>query len=147
MLDIVTSHIRKHPSLIWTILCHTPTLDPLIILRNDIVLYIVSNDGSVDSFVAIKKYSKVYELGTVYTYPDHRHKGYASILIRHAVDKYRPIGLLCKQEMVDFYTKYGFVVGDHGGIIFGRKWLFNTFLKPILGYLIVMMVYSKNPKR
>lgn len=74
MQNIHTSRIRKHPRLIWTILGHAPTLDPLVVIRNDIVLYIVSDDGSVASFVAIKKYGKVYELGTVYTYPNHRHK-------------------------------------------------------------------------
>jgi predicted GNAT family acetyltransferase len=68
-----------------------PVLDFFVVLRNSVLVLCVSDVGEVLSFVSVKKHGSSYELGTVYTYPQHRSKGYASELIAHVLQRYQPI--------------------------------------------------------
>lgn len=135
------SWVLRHPKIIWTILKHVPTLDPLVILLNSKVLITRSSDGAIAAFVAIKKFNDGYELGTVYTYKQFRNQGHASDLIRQATEMYQPIGLLCKRELVSYYERFGFrECVECDNTIVKRRKLFNRFLKPIFGYPIVSMM-------
>ena len=141
MAKIIVSRVWRHPRVMWTILYHTPVLDPLVILCNSIVC--LSTDNEVMSFVAVKKYGRSYELGTVYTYPKYRGKGHASSLIKYAVQRYQPIGLLCKKAMISFYEKLGFCEDSNTlWVLAWRRRLFNIFLQPFRWYPLVSMVYS-----
>lgn len=145
-MRIFPSSVRKQPRVIYTILSHTPTLDPLTIVTNSRLLCIREN-GKVVSFVAIKKYSHSYELGTVYTYPAWRGKWYASMLIGHTLDMYSPLGLLCKKDMLVFYKRYGFVLSkDCFFRLKTRRKLFNIFFTPLCGYKIVSMAYEEQKR-
>lgn len=138
------SRVLRHPKIIWTILTHIPTLDPLVIVLNSKIILAKSADGKIAAFVAIKKFNDGYELGTVYTYPKYRNQGLASNLIQQALSTYQPIGLLCKRELVSYYEKFGFrECAECGNTISKRRKLFNTFLKPLFGYPIVLMMYIK----
>lgn len=141
MNKIISSRVLCYPQVIWTIIKNTPTLDPLVIIFNSKMLCCSSKDGKVTSFVAVKKYSRGYELGTVYTCPIYRNKGYASLLIRQAIKLHKPIGLLCKRKMVSYYKKFGFKESKNCGTMINlRRKLFNFFLRPFLGYPIVSMI-------
>lgn len=140
MGKIISSRALGYPQVIWTILKNTPTLDPLVIIFNSKILC-VSKKNKVISFVAIKKYPRGYELGTVYTYPKWRNQGHASLLIRQAIKLYSPIGLLCKRKMIPYYQKFGFKDSNNcGKIINLRRKLFNFFLQPFTGYPITSMI-------
>lgn len=144
MQTIQISCIRKHPGIMWTILLHIPTLDPFTILTNSRVL-LLKDDKDLVSFIAIKNYWSNYELWTVYTYPSWRKKWYAKTLITEAIQRYQPIGLLCKDNMIHFYEKYGFVVEDDCFTALKiRRKLFNILLAPFLRYTIVSMIYRKS---
>ena len=146
MNKIISSRVLGYPQVIWAIIKNIPTLDPLVIIFNSKMLCFLSKEGKVISFVAIKKYPKFYELGTVYTFPSWRNKGYASLLIRYAIKLYRPIGLLCKRKMVSYYKKFGFKESAKcGAMINLRRKLFNFFLRPFLGYSIISMIHTRRP--
>ena len=63
----------------------------------------------------------------VNTVPEHRKKGYAELLLRRAIDDARKQGrkglvLTCKQELVHYYAKLGFVdegvsASVHGNVV------------------------------
>ncbi len=91
MHHIVSSHVLCYPSVVWTIISHVPVLDFFVVLRNSILVLCLSATGEVLSFVSVKKHGSSYELGTVYTYPQHRSKGYASELIAYVLQRYQPI--------------------------------------------------------
>ena len=62
----------------------------------------------------------------VCTHPDYRNRGYSSILMNHVIDECRlqnrrGIVLTCKESLLSFYKKLGFVDeglsdSDHGGV-------------------------------
>lgn len=141
MPELIISRVWRHPSVMRTILRHTPVLDPLVILCNSALC--ISIQWEIMAFVAIKKYCRTYELGTVYTYPKHRRHGYASWLITYVVERYQPIGLLCKKDMIPFYEKLWFEQEgcEPRSLSFRRK-LFNIFLQPLRWYPLVSMVYN-----
>lgn len=146
MHHIISSRVLCYPSVVWTIVSHVPVLDFFVVLRNSILVLCVSDAGEVLSFVSVKKHGSSHELGTVYTYPQHRSKGYASELIAYVLQRYQPIWLLCKRQMLPYYEKFGFQENNHElWMIKLRRKLFNIFLQPIWGYPLVSMVY-KNTK-
>lgn len=143
MNKIISSRVLCYPQVILTIIKNIPALDPLVIVFNSKMLCCLFKNGKVISFVAIKKYYKSYELGTVYTCPKWRNQGYASLLIRQAIKIYNPIGLLCKREMVSYYQKFGFKESTKCGMMINlRRKLFNFFLQPFLGYPIISMIQT-----
>jgi hypothetical protein len=60
-MQIIQSNIRRHPRIMWTVLLHTPTLDPLTILTNRRLLLLKDSD-TIASFIAVKDYGSHYEL-------------------------------------------------------------------------------------
>ena len=140
---IHTSRTWRQPIIALEILRNTPTLDPLAVLFNSKVLFIKKGDKIV-SFVAVKKYFKTYEIGTVYTNPESRGKGYASFLINHILKKQNQVFLLCKKQMIPFYEKLGFYECLKSDTIINiRRMLFNYFIAPLRGHTIVSMKYNK----
>lgn len=145
MHHIITSRVLCYPSVVRTILSQVPVLDFFVVLRNSVLVLCVSDAGKVLSFVSVKKHGSSHELGTVYTYPQHRSKGYASELIAYVLQRYRPIWLLCKRQMLPYYEKFGFQENNHElWMIKLRRKLFNFFLQPIWWYPLVSMVYKKS---
>lgn len=63
----------------------------------------------------------------VLTHPDHRNKGYASGLLKRAIDdarrqKRKGVILTCKPALIPFYARAGFIdegvsVSEHGGAV------------------------------
>ena len=61
------------------------------------------------------------------THPDHRRRGYAGRLLRHAIQAARDQGragvvLTCKEQLLPYYAKFGFVsegvsASVHGGAV------------------------------
>ncbi len=133
------SRVLKNPKVIWTILKNTPTLDPLVILLNS-KLYYLENSEKIASFLTIKKWKDSIEIGTIYTYPEFRNKGLAGKLIRNVIKKYKKVGLICKENLVDYYKKQGLKKSNSTkNRIEKRKELFNKLLARILGYKLVVM--------
>ena len=64
---------------------------------------------------------------SVATHPDHRHKGYASEVMRQVIKDTRKQGrkgivLTCKEKLLPFYAQFGYVnegisSSDHGGAV------------------------------
>lgn len=136
---IKKSRVLKHPKVIWTILKNTPTLDPLVILLNS-KLYYVEIRNKIASFLTIKEWKDSTEIGTVYTYPEFRSKGLAGKLIEHVKKKYKKVGLICKENLIPFYKKYGLKKSSSTkNKIERRKELFNKTLAKIFGYKLVAM--------
>lgn len=128
----------------WEILRNTPVLDPLTIVSNS-PIYFIKEGGVIVSFVAVKKYFKTYEIGTVYTNQKYRGKGYASDLINHVLEKHDTVFLLCRPAMVPFYEKFGFQETlKCDAIISIRKMLFNIFIAPWRNSQIVSMKYERS---
>ena len=141
---IIESRVLKHPQIIITILKNFPTLDPLVILLNSRVYYI-ENYKEIIAFLTVKKWKNITELGTVYTAPTFRKKGFAKKLIRYVSKKYSSMYLLCKKEIVPFYKKCGFsVTRSNKNTIEKRRELFNKCLSPIFRYPLVSMAKKKN---
>ncbi len=136
---IKQSRVLSKPSVIWTIIKNTPTLDPLVILLNSKVFYIEKNKEIV-SFAAIKKWKDCIEIGTIYTTPKYRGKSYAREIIEKIRKEYRIIWLICKKEMIKYYKKQGFKIINHAQNKVGkRQRLFNKTLGKILRYKLVVM--------
>ena len=52
-------------------------------------------------------------LGSVFTFPEHREKGYAAQLIKYTIRKHPNIYLwCCSEELVMYYKQFGFIVID-----------------------------------
>lgn len=142
-MRIYKTTIWSEPTIIPTILKNTPTLDPLVIIKNSTV-YIAKENNSIIGFVSIKKFHTTYELGTVFVYPDYRKKGYAEKLIAQAVQNLDHCYLLCHPNLVPFYEKCNFhIVHNAPKTIKQRQILFNIFLSPLFGYKICVMGLEK----
>ncbi len=141
--QIYTSCIWKQPSIAREILRNFPTLDPLAILFNSKV-YFVKEENSIISFVTVKKFFKTYELGTAYTYPKFRKKGYISDMVSHVLEKYDQLSLLCKPNLVSFCKELGFYECSQCDMIINiRRTLYNLFLAPLTGSTITSMKYKR----
>lgn len=128
----------------WEIVRNTPVLDPLTIVSNSPIYFIQEGDIIV-SFVAVKKYFKTYEIGTVYTNPKYRGKGYASDLMNYILEKHDTVFLLCRPAMISFYEKFGFFECSKCDTVINiRRMLFNIFLAPFTKHSIVSMQYIKS---
>lgn len=133
------SNVLRFPSIIWTVIKHIPTLDPLVILTNA-PIFIGIDQGKVVGFLSIKKFGKTVELGTLYVYPSFRKQGYAEQLFLEAKKQYPKSYLLCTPKMSELYMRYGFqIVEQPKGIMGLRKRLFDKFIAPFVGYRIVVM--------
>lgn len=123
----------------WTILKNTPTLDPLVILKNTKV-YIGYDKEHMVGFLSIKQFGNMIEMGTLYVYPEFRGNGYAEWLVEQAKKDYLELYLLCSPSMFKMYTNYGFVSVDQpSGIMKLRKKLFDLCIAPLVGYHILVM--------
>lgn len=138
-MNIIKSTVLRYPKIMWTIIKNTPTLDPLVILKNA-KIYIGYDQGNMIGFLSIKQFGSITELGTLYVFPEFRRRGYAEQLSDQAKRDYPELYLLCTPGMSEIYGKYGFIVVDHPvGIMKLRKKLFDMFIAPIVGYRIVVM--------
>lgn len=136
---IKQSRVILKPRVILTILKNTPTLDPLVILLNS-KLYYVERGNKIASFLTIKEWKDSTEIGTVYTYPEFRGKGLAGKLISNIIKKYKKVGLICKENLIPFYKKYGLKKSNSkSNKIEKRKELFNKTLAKIFRYKLVVM--------
>ncbi len=136
---IKESRVLLNPSIVWTIIKNTPTLDPLVIPLNSKLYYIKINNKFA-SFLTIKKWKDSTEIGTVYTYPEFRHKGLAKKLIKYVIKKHKNVGLICKKNLVEYYKKTGLRISNSTkNRIEKRKDLFNKLLAKIVGYELVVM--------
>ncbi len=136
---IKESRVLLNPSIAWTIIKNTPSLDPLVILLNS-KIYCLKNRGKIVSFLTIKKWKDSVEIGTVYTYPEFRNKGLAKKLIKYAIKKHKKVGLICKKNLVQYYKKAGFKISNSTkNRIEKRKELFNRTLSKIFGYKLAVM--------
>jgi len=144
-MTIQGSRVLWHLLIIGVIIKNTPTLDPLSILLNSKVL-IMKEGAEIRAFLTLKKIGKTLELGTVYTMPAWRSKGFSKQLIEYAIQTHQHHvhkGLLCKPKLVLFYQKLGFEVSNSCGFIIDiRRQLFNLFLSPLTRYKIVSMKYT-----
>jgi len=146
-MKISEGRVSKHRSVIITILKNIPTLDPMAILLNS-RLYYLELDGTITAFITLKKMGSALELGTVYTHPQFRKKGYASSLIQECINHHHNsnVYVLCEKKLQVFYENKNFEKCEHcHWIINLRKKLFNTFLKPFLGYELVSLKTNKSP--
>jgi hypothetical protein len=136
----IRSKVLRHPRAVATIVRHTPTLDPLAILLNSDLYYLTAPDGSMATFVTIKRMGGITELGTVYTYPAHRGQGLSTTLLHGVLGQYTDVYLLCKPGLEGFYGRIGFALcGACHPTIIRRRDLFNTWLGPLLGHRLVAM--------
>ncbi len=142
---IKSSRLWIHPSIIWTIIKNTPTLDPLVILLNSKLYYIENKENhKIVSFATVKKWSDCIEIGTVYTNPQHRGKRLAGKIISKIKKDYGTIWLLCKKELIKYYKKQSFkVINKAENSIGKRQRLFNDTLGKILKYQLVVMMNKK----
>lgn len=142
-MNIIKSTILRHSKIIWTILKNTPTLDPLVIIKNSKVF--VGYEGKdIVGFLSVKQFGDITELGALYVFPEFRRRGYAEQLFYQAKKEYSEIYLLCTPKMSEIYNRYGFSNVDHPtGTIKFRKKLFDIFIAPMVGYRIVVMNNSK----
>ncbi len=136
---IKESRVLLNPSIVWTILKNSPTLDPLVIPLNS-KLYYIEFKKRIVSFLTIKEWKDSTEIGTIYTYPEFRNKGLAKKLIKYAIKKHKKIGLICKKNIIEYYKKTGLRISNSTkNRIEKRKALFNKFLAKIVGYELIVM--------
>ena len=131
--------------IVSVILKETPTLDPLVLVWNSDFHYIEYKNEIV-SFLTIKRYGPYYELGTVYTFPKFRNKGFMKKLVKFVLSRKRKIFyLICYEDKKRFYQVFGFRQVQNSPWIFRyRAKLRNYFLKPFSRKkLIVMKNYFK----
>lgn len=142
-MHILKTTVWSEPSIIPTIIKHTPTLDPLVVIMNSNV-FIAKKHAAIIGFASIKKFNNTTELGTVFVYPKFRKKGYAEKLIMEAMRKLDTCYLLCHPNLQSFYNKFNFQTTTNApSIILRRAKLFNLFLAPIFGYKICVMGFKK----
>ena len=90
--------------------------------KDNYIPYSVVIDGQVVSNVSVNACNmnykgrevKLIQLGTIMTYPEHRNKGYARILMEEVLRDYEGkvdgIYLFANYAVLDFYPKFGFKV-------------------------------------
>jgi predicted N-acetyltransferase YhbS len=90
--------------------------------KDNYIPYSVVIDGEVVSNVSVNACNmnykgqevKLIQLGTIMTYPEHRNKGYARMLMEEALKDYAGkvdgIYLFANDSVLDFYPKFGFKV-------------------------------------
>jgi len=135
---IKEARILKKPKIIWTIIKNFPTLDILPIFQNA-KLYYIEKNKKIISFLSIKKWKDSTEIGTVYTHPNFRNKGFSRKIIKFAIKKYQKVGLICKENLIPFYKKVGLKLNSTKNQIEKRKNMFNKYLANIFGYKLVAM--------
>lgn len=138
-MTTITSTIFHFPKIIGTIIKNTPTLDPLVIVLNAEV-FVGMQNNQIIGFVSIKKFGTTIEMGTLFIYPEFRKQGHAEQLLKEVLTTYPNMSLLCKPDLVDFYSRFGFSTVDQPtGVIKLRKKLFDFFIAPFTRYRIVVM--------
>ena len=118
-----------------------PSLDPLVILFNSDLYYIKQKDKII-SFLTIKRYfNKYYEMGTLYTAPEYRNRGYANKLMKEVIPKYKDIVVICHGEkIISLNKKHGLKKTNKAGFVFDiKRNFFNFLFAPLLGYKKVTM--------
>jgi GNAT superfamily N-acetyltransferase len=142
-MRIYKTTLWSEPSIIPTIIKHTPTLDPLVVIMNSDV-YIAKENNTTIGFVSIKKFKHTIELGTVFVHPEFRGRGYAETLIKESTNTIDSCFLLCHPDLIPFYEKCNFRTTEKSPTIIRlRQKLFNFFLAPIFGYRICVMELHK----
>ena len=141
-MKIEKTRVWNEKKVVWTILKETPTLDPLVLIKNS-DLYTIKKEGEIVSFLTIKNVGKHIALGTVYTFPDYRKKGFMKSLIKKVLRNRNEIYLICYSEKNSFYRKFGFVLQDKSPWSFRiKKFLGNIFIAPYSGKKLIVMKRS-----
>lgn len=134
-MKIINSRILLKPLIVFYVLKNFLILDPFVILFN-CKTYFVRLNGKIISFLTIKNWYGKIKLGTVYTLPAYRKKGYMDKLLKNVLFKFENIEIVCRDNLENFYKKYGFKKFRDKNI---KIKLFNIFLKPIFGYELISM--------
>ncbi len=138
-MEIKQSRVLKHPKIIKTILKNCNVLDPLVIFYNSPLYYLQDNKKYV-AFLTIKEACNRTELGTVYTFPEFRKRGFMRRLCAKVCKKHDTICLLCDKDTAPFYKKLGFSTCKSCGWWFTfRIYFFNYILRPFFGYTLICM--------
>ncbi len=137
-MKIEKTNVWKNLQVVKTILKESPVLDPLVIIYNS-DLYLIKKGKEIASFLTLKKYFSIYELGTVYTYQEFRKKGFSKKLINSILLKHPEIYLICRPDKKKFYEKLGFRYAKNSPLIFLlRIKLWNALIFSDKNKLIVM---------
>lgn len=106
-MHVNASRLWSQPLIVITLLKNLFVLDPTVLLGNPEV-YFIGQKGVLFSFLAIKRHGSAYELKSVYTFPSYRGKNYMTLLMKHVVNRYSDLVLICKPRLRPFYERFGF---------------------------------------
>jgi len=139
---MIKSRVLKHWSVVSVIIRNFPNLDPLAVLFNAELYYV--GDKRIISFLSVKHYFDILELGPMYTFPEYRKQGYMDTLLNSVLRKYPGMTVVCRRELASFYHKYGFVEFPGSTLQRVRKFLFSLFFRPFTGYSLISMKRHAN---
>jgi GNAT superfamily N-acetyltransferase len=126
------------PQIIGAIVRNLFILDPTVLLGNPVVYYLEQR-GTLVSFIAIKRRLSVYELKSVYTFPQYRGKNYMSFLMRLVIKKYPNLILICKTGLKTFYERFRFRKTQSGPAFLRFEQCLANFFIPFKKARLILM--------
>ncbi len=101
-----------------------------------------TNRGKIVGCCRVKTYSGFYELASLAVDGEWRNSGVGRSLVAELVTRYPgPIYLICEDDVVDFFQRFGFVPIPMSGMLTGLQSKWQRYVAQ-LGHINVMRRYA-----
>lgn len=108
-MNILLTRLWQEPAVVRNIVLHPHLQDVDSVLTNDL-LYTLRVDGGIAAYAVVRRGKRVDRLKSVFTFPEYRGRGMATSLLKAVLDEaHQPLLLTCKEHMVRFYARLGFL--------------------------------------
>lgn len=140
-LRVVRGRVWNRPWLVLLVLF--APLDFFVLFLNSEV-YLLYKNKTLVCFCTVKKWGRVRELGTAYTKPVFRRKGYFKKLAVHVTKHYKTLYVITYDYLVRAAKKAGFkIVKKPPLMLWLRCALANVFFRPFVGEYAVLKYTRK----
>ena len=145
-MTITLTRLWQEPSVALNILRHFYIQDVDSLFTNDL-LYTLRDHGRIVSYAVIRRRKRYDRLKSVFTFPEHRGKGYAKALLKCVLrDAYQPVILTCRTRLIGLYASVGFQPSQKLSLgVRLRLLLINEFASSLYDIRVHAMTYV--PKR
>lgn len=118
-------------------------LDPWPIIKNASLFVAYDKDKPV-SYCTIKNWGTCFELGSVVTEKKFRRKGYSSKLISEVLKGHNNLYVTCKNQLEDFYNKFGFKKIKNAPYPIKQRIDFANFFSFLMGEKYIVMEHKNS---